>query len=169
MNLWPLRDGGWTLVPAVDSDFDDVMLWFPDAAAVDIWGGPNFRYPFTGETFREDCRVDVMKSYLLRDSAGELAAFGQSCERDGRGHMARLVANPGLRRHGAGSQLIRMIIAALEMSGDYDEYSLFVYQDNTPAYECYLSLGFAVVEYPDDAPMPDKCFFLTRKSTRREE
>jgi hypothetical protein len=61
-----------------------------------------------------------------------------------------------------------MIIAALEMTGDYDEYSLFVYRDNTPAYQCYLSLGFVVVQYPDDAPMPDKCFFLTKRATRRE-
>jgi hypothetical protein len=61
-----------------------------------------------------------------------------------------------------------MIIAALEIAGDYDEYSLFVYRHNTPAYQCYLSLGFVVVDYPDDAAMPDKCFFLTRKAIRRE-
>ena len=151
MSQWPLQDDGWTLAPAADSEFDDVMSWFPDAHSVDIWGGPNFRYPFTAETFREDCRVDVMASYVLRNSAGELAAFGQSYE-----------------RQGAGRKLIRMIIAALEMTGDYDEYSLFVYRDNTPAYQCYLSLGFVVVQYPDDAPMPDKCFFLTKRATRRE-
>jgi len=168
MSQWPLQDDGWTLAPAADAEFDDVMSWFPDAHSVDIWGGPNFRYPFTSETFREDCRVDVMASYVLRNSAGELAAFGQSYDREGRGHLARLVSNPALRRQGAGHKLIRMIIAALEMAGDYDEYSLFVYRDNTPAYQCYLSLGFVVVEYPDDAPMPDKCLFLTRQATRRE-
>lgn len=168
MSQWPLQDDGWTLAPAADSEFDDVMSWFPDAHSVDIWGGPNFRYPFTAETFREDCRVDVMASYALRNSAGELAAFGQSYERQGRGHLARLVSNPALRRQGAGRKLIRMIIAALEMTGDYDECSLFVYRDNIPAYQCYLSLGFVVVQYPDDAPMPDKCFFLTKRATRRE-
>jgi len=169
MNLWPLQDSGWTLAHAADGDLDDVMLWFPNAAAVDIWSGPKFRYPFTGETFREDCRVELMTSYVLRDSTGTLAAFGQSYERDGRGHLARLVANPGLRRKGAGRQLIRMIMAALATSKAYDEYSLFVYRDNTPAYQCYRSLGFSVVEYPDDAPMSDKCFFLTRKATRRDK
>jgi len=168
MNQWPLQDDGWTLAPAAEIDFDEVMSWFPDAQSVDIWGGPNFRFPFTGETFREDCGVDVMTSYVLRNSAGELAAFGQSYDRQGRGHLARLVSNPALRRQGAGRQLIRMIIAALEIAGDYDEYSLFVYRHNTPAYQCYLSLGFVVVDYPDDAAMPDKCFFLTRKATRRE-
>lgn len=168
MSLWPLQVDGWTLAPATDADFDTVMTWFPDAETVNIWGGPNFRYPFTGQTFRDDCRADVMASYVLRNKSGALAAFGQSYDRDGRGHLARLVANPVQRRQGAGRQLIRMIITALEITDDFDEYSLFVYRDNTPAYQCYRSLGFVVVDYPDDAPMPDKCFFLTRKATRRE-
>ena len=167
MSQWPLEDDGWTLAPAVDSEYDEVMSWFPDAGSVDIWGGPNFRYPFTRQTFREDCQLDVMTSYMLRNGDGTLAAFGQSYEREGRGHLARLVSNPALRRQGAGRQLIRMIIAALESSGAYDEYSLFVYRDNAPAYQCYLSLGFIVAEYPADAVMPDKCFFLIRKTTRR--
>ena len=63
-----------------------------------------------------------------------------------------------------GRQLIRMIVASLAARHDYDEYSLFVYRDNEPAYRCYLSLGFVVRDYPDGAPMPDKCYFLTRKS-----
>ncbi|MDH3621475.1 MAG: GNAT family N-acetyltransferase [Gammaproteobacteria bacterium] len=168
MNRWPLQDGGWTLAPAADADFDEIMTWFPDADSVDIWGGPNFRYPFTGETFREDCRIDLMSSFALRSNDGRLAAFGQSYERDGRGHLARLVSNPSSRGQGAGKQLIRMTIAALENIHGYDEYSLFVYRHNVPAYRCYLSLGFRVVAYPDDAPMPDKCFFLTRKATRKK-
>lgn len=167
MSRGALQDDGWTLVPATDSDFDDVMSWFPDAHSVHIWGGPDFRFPFTRESFRTDCRADVMASYVLRDPDGRLAAFGQTYERDGRGHLARLVSNPALRRQGAGRRLIRMIIRTLEAQ-DYDEYSLFVIRDNLPAYECYRSLGFVVVEYPEDAPMPDKCYFLTRKATRRK-
>jgi ribosomal protein S18 acetylase RimI-like enzyme len=60
-----------------------------------------------------------------------------------------------------------MIMAALARDHCFDEYSLFVYRDNTPAYQCYLSLGFTVVTYPEDAPMADKCYFLTRRATRR--
>ena len=168
MSGWPKQDGSWILAPAADADFDEVMSWFPDAESVDIWGGPRFRYPFTAETFRADCRIDLMTSYVLRSEDGRLAAFGQSYERDGRGHLARLVASPSLRGQGVGKQLIRMIITALEETNDYDECSLFVYRHNLPAYRCYLSLGFRVVAYPDDAPMADRCYFLTRKATRRE-
>ena len=157
-----LRGQDWTLDEASDEDIDEVMAWFPDAASVDIWSGPVFRYPFTRDTFREDCHLDIMVSYALRNGDGDLAAFGQSYERDGRGHLARLVANPALRRQGAGWQLITMIIDVLGKQHDYDEFSLFVYRDNVPAYRCYLSLGFALADYPADAAMPDKCYFLTR-------
>jgi len=154
---------GWELVPTVDTDFDEIMTWFPDAGSVNIWGGPIFRYPFTAETFRKDCHVDVMTSCCLRTPGGELAAFGQWYERDGRGHLARLVSNPGLRRQGAGRRLIEMMIRQIERDHNFGEYSLFVYRDNEPAYRCYLSLGFVVQPYPEGAPMPDECYFLTKK------
>ena len=166
MSSGPLDADGWTLSAAGDEDFRELMTWFPDAASVDRWGGPKFRFPFTRESFYEDCRIDVMRSYALRNPAGSFAAFGQTYERNGRGHLARLIANPTLRRQGAATRLIEMIIATLEMQYDYDEYSLFVYRDNIPAYQCYLSLGFAVTDYPEDGTMADKCHILTRKRRR---
>lgn len=168
MPLKPVQDNGWTLAAAGEADFDEVMTWFPDAAAVDRWGGPGFRYPFTRQSFVEDCRIDTMTSYALRNADDQLAAFGQSYERTGRGHLARLVVNPLLRRQGAGRKLIEMIVTSLHEQHDYDEYSLFVYRDNIPAYHCYLSLGFSVTEYPADAAMADKCYFLTKTATRKK-
>lgn len=153
---------GWVLRAATDADIDTVATWFPDAGSVRIWGGPNFRYPFTGETFREDCRLDLMESYCLLNPEGAIAAFGQSYERYGRGHLARLVSGPDQRRCGAGQRLIAMIIADLEARHDYDEYSLFVYRDNVPAYRCYLSMGFVVADYPADAALRDECYFLIK-------
>lgn len=167
MTDWPLRDTDWTLAPATDADFDTLMNWFPDANAANRWSGPNFRFPFSRESFRKDLRIDDMDSYMLRNAQGKPVAFGQTYIRDGRGHLARLVSNPAVRRQGAGRQLILMLMSALAQSYRFDEYSLFVYRDNEPAYQCYLSLGFTVVAYPDDAPMPDRCYFLTRKATRR--
>jgi ribosomal protein S18 acetylase RimI-like enzyme len=161
-----LDDDGWTLAAAEDDDFDQVRTWFTDAESVDRWAGPSFRYPYTRQTFVEDCRTDIAESYALRNPGGQLAAFGQTCERNGRGHLLRLVVNPLMRRQGAGQRLIQMMIATLEDRYDYDEYSLFVYRDNTPAYQCYLSLGFVVTDYPEDGLLADKCYFLTKESTR---
>jgi ribosomal protein S18 acetylase RimI-like enzyme len=157
----------WTLAPAGSDEFDEIMAWFPDGRSLDLWGGPAFRYPFTRESFLEDLRIDAADSYGLRDADNRLGAFGQCYERYGRGHLARLVTNPALRRQGVGRRLIEMIIATLEVQRDFDEYSLFVYRHNEAAVRCYRSLGFAVTDYPEDAPMPDKCYFLTRKARRR--
>ncbi len=157
-------DDGWVLEPASSEDIDEIMTWFPDRAAVNLWSGPWFRYPFTAETFREDLRLDRTDSWALRRPDHRLAAFGQSYERYDRGHLARLVVNPGMRGKGIGKRLIERVLAGLEESHDFDEYSLFVFRHNEPAYRCYRSLGFNVVDYPEDAPMPDECFFLTRKA-----
>ena len=43
-----------------------------------------------------------------------------------------------------------------------DEYSLFSYRDNTAALGCYLSMGFVIHDYPEDAPMADDCYYLVR-------
>ena len=165
--MQPVTQDGWTLEAATSWDFDEVMTWFPDAASVDIWSGPEFRFPFTRESFHEDCRTGEMESYALRDPGGRTAAFGQSYDREGRGHLARLVANPRMRRQGVGSMFIELIIASLEQRYAFDEYSLFVYRDNVPAYECYVSLGFAVTDYPVGAAMADRCYFMTRPTARR--
>lgn len=156
---------GWTLRKTTDVDIDELMGWFPDAHSVDIWGGPKFRFPFTRESFREDCHLDkVMQSFSLRDPDGRLAAFGQLYNRHDRGHLARLISNPDIRRQGAGKRLIERLIRVARDDYGFREYSLFVYRDNEPAYRCYLELGFTVQEYPDDAKMKDQCYFLTRSS-----
>jgi ribosomal protein S18 acetylase RimI-like enzyme len=153
---------GWLLRSATDADIDVVMTWFRDENSIVDWGGPGFRYPFTAASFREDCRIGQMASYVLVDPAGNHAAFGQSYERAGRGHLARLVSSPATRRTGAGRRLISMMIEKLDAEHGYDEYSLFVFRHNVPAYRCYLSLGFVVQEYPDGAPLRDQCYFLTK-------
>ena len=163
MNGEPQQPGeGWTLGSPSDADVLELMSWFPDAHSVAIWGGPEFRFPFTRESFIEDCRFAIMNSYCLRDPSARMAAFGQLYSRHDRAHLARLITHPARRREGAGRRLITMIIDAARRFGGHTEASLFVYRDNEPAYRCYRALGFSVQEYPDDAAMKDKCYFLTR-------
>lgn len=162
MKADPLVEDGWSLVEPGDADIGELMNWFPDAHAVDIWGGPRFRYPFTHESFREDCRFEEMSSYCLRDPGGAMTAFGQVYDRYERSHLARLIAHPEMRRQGIGKRLITMLIRASRHLYGHSECSLFVYRNNDPAYRCYLAMGFTLQEYPDDAPMKEECYFLTR-------
>ena len=152
----------WSLESACGTDIDELMTWFPDAHSVDIWGGPSFRFPFDNETFHADCRWRDFSSFCLRNPENEFAAFGQLGSRYDRSHLARLVANPRMRGQGVGRRLMEMMIEAARKEQDHAEIALFVYKDNEPAYQCYLALGFEVQEYPDGAPMQEKCFYLSR-------
>jgi ribosomal protein S18 acetylase RimI-like enzyme len=152
----------WGLHEAGEADLDELMTWFPDAASVEVWGGPGFRYPFSPDTFREDCRLSDFRNYCLRDGNGAMAAFGQLGARYGRAHLARLVADPERRGERIGSRLVQMLVEASSISDDCDEIALFVMRDNAPARRCYEGMGFSIHTYPDDAPMPDQCYYMTR-------
>lgn len=152
----------FVLDTVASDDVDEVMGWFGDAASVDIWGGPAFRFPFTRETFHEDCRWQDFSTYCMRGNE-QLLAFGQLGERYRRAHLARLIANPTMRGQGIGKQLIMLMLDKAREAYDHTECGLFVYKHNRPAYHCYRSVGFEVQNYPDDAPMPDECLYLTCK------
>lgn len=157
-------DDRWMLVASDDQDIAELMQCFPQARSVNIWGGPNFRFPFTPESFRADCRLNAMSSYCLRDPDGGMVAFGQIYDRQGRGHLARLIVHPDYRLQGVGRRLVAMLVVAAERQFDCGECSLFVYRDNAPAYRCYLAMGITVQEYPVDAALRESCHFLTRAS-----
>lgn len=143
-------------------DVDEVMSWFADAASVDIWSGPRFRFPFTRETFHEDCRWQEFATYCMHGNE-RLLAFGQLGQRYERAHLARLIAHPEMRGQGVGKQLIMLMLDKARESFDYSECGLFVYKYNKTAFHCYRSVGFEVQDYPEDAPMRDKCLYLTRE------
>lgn len=153
---------GWRLEDADDAVVDTLIEWLPDEHSVNTWGGPKFRYPFTRETFVEDCRWGEIASLALRDAEGHLAGFGQVYERHGRINLARLIAHPERRGQGIGKRLVDLLMrhgAALLPAA---EFSLYVYRDNLPAYYCYKSLGFEIDTYPDGDPLADVCHYMTR-------
>ena len=90
------------------------------------------------------------------------AALGQMGDRYDRAHLARLVVKPEIRGQGAGRRLLEMMIDVVREATDYSKVALFVYKDNEPAYQCYQALGFTVQEYPEKAPLKDKCYYLAR-------
>ena len=163
-----LRREGWLLREAVDTDIDTLMTWFTGPADVDTWGGPDFRYPYTRDSFLADIHWHEMASFGLADPDACLVAFGQIYERRQRIHLARLVVAPAHRGRGIGTRLGRLLMEAGKHLFPHDEYSLFVYRHNVPAYACYRALGFSVSEYPRDMPYADVCDFLTRRAQPEE-
>ena len=150
------------LIVATESDISQLMTWFPTERSVDIWGGPEFRYPFTPATFYEDVHFRDMASYCLVDISGETQGFGQIYERHGRINLARLVVSPDRRGQGIGKQLVSLLMEQGRKDIPLREFSLYVYVDNNPARACYAAMGFEESEYPENDEMADTCVYMTR-------
>lgn len=127
----------------------ELMTWFPDETALKTWGGPDFRFPFTEATFREDAKLTSLPTWKLMGDNGAFAAFGQCYVRVGRCHFGRLAVSPALRGRGHGTTLIRELARWGTAEFATDALSLFVSPANVRARELYRRLGFSEFPYPD--------------------
>jgi ribosomal protein S18 acetylase RimI-like enzyme len=142
----------------------ELMRWFPDADELRVWGGPEFRFPFTAESFREDSRVDTIDSFALVRNDGVLAAFGQCYLRVERCHFGRLGVSPHERGRGLGTRLIRELAAWGRTQFGPRELSLFVLRDNMRAYRLYHRLGYRDSPYPEPAlPVADTIYMVATR------
>jgi ribosomal protein S18 acetylase RimI-like enzyme len=138
----------------------ELMTWFPDRHALQTWGGPEFRFPFTAASFREDSKVDGIDSFSLVADDGGLAAFGQCYLRIGRCHFGRVGVAPGRRGRGLGSRLLLEMADWGRTRFGPRELSLFVDRDNARAHRLYLRLGFREIPYPDPEFLPSARYLI---------
>lgn len=129
-----------------------IMAWFPDRNGCLLWGGPQFRYPFTEASFLEDARLHDLPSFVLVDAGGRQLAFGQYYDRIGRCHLGRLVVSPEHRSRGIGRRLIVALVERGAVELGAGECSLFVAAENAPAVVLYRKLGFEETTYPENDP-----------------
>jgi ribosomal protein S18 acetylase RimI-like enzyme len=137
-----------------------MMNWFPSAQSCRIWGGPEFRFPFTAETFRADCQFADRPSFTLLDAGGALCGFGQYYLRAGRCHLARLVIAPACRGRGFGTRLIELLADAGKAALGVEQCSLLVSTANTSALALYQRLGFACADYPGGPGVPGAYYMV---------
>jgi len=144
---------------ATRDDLLAMMSWFPDCRSCRIWGGPEFRYPFTEQSFQDDARLEVVPSYVYATDR-TLIGFGQYYLRAGRCHVSRLAVSPALRGSGWGSQLLSALIDLGSTALRVDRCSLFVSADNQRAARLYKRLGFAEAPYPGPEPAIPEVLYL---------
>ncbi len=149
-----------------DSRLPELMTWFPDKTALQTWGGPEFRFPFTEATFREDAKLASLPTWALIEDGGAFAAFGQCYIRVGRCHFGRLAVSPTLRGRGFGTALIRDLARWGTAEFATDSLSLFVSADNVRARDLYRRLGFFELPYPDPSfPTHDFIYMVATRLT----
>lgn len=152
------------LEPAEDEQLATLMSWLPDRWQCLKWGGPQFRYPFTEQTFFEDCRWRELPSHALVNAERELLGFGQYYGRLGRCHLGRLIVSPQHRGAGLGKALVTKLVQQGCSQLDARECSLFVLKDNTPAQKLYKKLGFQEAEYPEPHDWLAGCNYMIAPS-----
>jgi ribosomal protein S18 acetylase RimI-like enzyme len=137
------------------------MRWFTSRESCQLWGGPAFRFPFTADTFRADCQLAELPSFVLLDASGTVCGFGQYYLRAGRCHLARLAIAPARRGRGFGTRFIELLSDAGRAALGVEQCSLFVATVNTAAMALYERLGFARTAYPEEPPVP-ACHYMVR-------
>lgn len=151
------------LVHPTNQHLLEMMTWFDNQESVFLWAGPNFRFPYTLESFRHDLKLDSLTSYALVNPQGQLLAFGQYYLRIGRCHFGRLVVSPAHRGQGLIGQLLTQLEALGKAELNTSESSLFVLETNLSAVNAYLKYGFGATQYPDTIPI-EQCLYLIKAS-----
>jgi len=144
-----------------DENLIELMSWFSSEDEVSIWSGPNFRYPFNLNTFKNDLNLDALNSFSLVTNEGDLLAFGQYYLRLGKCHLGRLVVNPNLRGKGIASHLISKLSTLGKADLNTDSCSLFVLRHNKSAIHAYTKLGFSIADYPEKIPL-ENCLYMVQ-------
>jgi ribosomal-protein-alanine N-acetyltransferase len=153
------------LVSASIVHIDELMSWLQDRESVLAWGGLRFRYPFSRESFLEDVYWDRMPTFVLFDVAGAMVGFGQTYEKEGRGHLARLIVSPGQRGKGYGTALVEQLGEKARELFSCSGCSLYVMRGNDVATRCYSKAGFEEAPCPNgDIHFPSQIFMIRRRS-----
>jgi ribosomal protein S18 acetylase RimI-like enzyme len=137
------------LIDVAKAHVPQIMSWFPTEHSCRIWGGPEFRFPFTLETFIADSKLTSLPTYALIQEDADLCGFGQFYLRVGRCHLSRLAVAPAHRGRGLGTQLIERLVREGKKALGVTQISLFVHVTNTSAIAIYEHLGFTRTPYPE--------------------
>ena len=150
-----------TLRAPLQSDYEALASWIPDAHACLRWAGPQLSFPFAPGTLAEKLQADGLCSYILADDHASPLGFGQHwMVTAGAVHLARIIVSPSARGLGFGRLLFGLLIDQAVRATGASRVTLRVYRDNAVARNLYCSLGFAPVE----AESTDDALFMQARA-----
>ena len=149
------------LMIASDIHLSEIMTWFSNEEELSIWSGPNFRFPLSFNSFKEDLKLDELKAFALISDKSELLAFGQYSLRVNRCHLVRLIVSPHHRRQGVASILIEQLMTLGKSDLKTQSSSLFVLEHNINAIKAYKKVGFSMTNYPEKIPFKN-CLYMVK-------
>ena len=149
-----------SLSPLRESHLSALMGWISSPTACHQWGGPWFRYPFTQQSFSEDCRWEALPSFVLENPEGKLLAFGQYYNRLDHCHLGRLIVSSDGRGQGVGKHLIQQLVSHGCKALGVEVTSLFVLKDNQRARALYEKIGYCYSEYSEPMEGLEICDYM---------
>jgi len=149
------------LINVRDKHLQEMMGWFSSEGELAEWSGPNFRYPYSEESFKEDLKLDSLRSFSLISDENEFLAFGQFYNRLEKCHLGRLIVNPKFRGKGIASELMCRLCELGKEELKLKESSLFVLANNESAIKAYRKFGFTFSDYPEKIPI-ENCLYMIR-------
>lgn len=154
-----VRESLLELMPFNEEDCDRLIGWVPDARFLLLWAGPGYTWPLDRKQLMatlERTRGFRPVYFMFKAVEGETGdVIGhielQRYERHA-GHIGRvLVGDSRSRGKGYGKMLVSSLVSFAFAELDFELLTLNVYDLNTPAVECYRSLGFRQVELRENA------------------
>jgi len=136
---------------ATISDLKEVAFWIGTAHECERWAGWRVPFPIDSDALPDAIGFEETNAFALVDGP-QLVGFGQLVRKEsGRGHLARLIVNPGLRGKGYGEALVRKLLEPVR-TAPFERISLNVDRSNLPAVSVYLKAGFRDATRPPDEP-----------------
>jgi len=135
-------------------DYDVLISWFPNDAALQDWAGPGLRWPLDHAQLVDRLAVPGLQAWTAcqapsPETVGHIELMPTGPQQ---GRIDRVAIAPAYRGRRLAQQLVR---AALDQARDreYRTVDLLVFAGNVPACRTYLAVGFVDVgpispEYP---------------------
>lgn len=129
-------------------DFDQLISWASTPEILMQFAGPDFRFPLTREQLELSFSSPGRLSFTVIDMPGEVAiGHAEVIIKNENAHLCRiLIGDENLRGKGRGQMIVHELLDLSFNELRCKQASLYVYDWNKPAIQCYTRAGFTTVE-----------------------
>ena len=127
-------------------DFDQLISWAPTPEILLQFAGPDFNFPLTHGQLEQSIKTVGRHSYNVVDSlTGASIGHAEIVVTNTNAHLCRiLIGEEELRGRGIGQKIVNELLSKSFGELECRTSSLYVYDWNKAAVECYRKEGFTV-------------------------
>ncbi|GLS92059.1 N-acetyltransferase [Psychromonas marina] len=134
------------LVTFTDKDFKQLIDWISCDELNYLWAGPTYSYPLTVQQITTHCDQPEVFPFLFQVSGRNAGFIELYRVADDHYRICRVFIANEYRGHGLSKQMMANIIVKAQVKFNCKLLSLAVFEHNIVAKNCYLALGFDVVD-----------------------